>query len=169
MLLVLWATLGLNCFKRPGFLPSLLPSQHGIPSDNTLNHIIHVLAANLLSARFTAGFKGLRENKSDGVAIYGEAPLRAHRGKHQPRHVAAAWATRPRLVSGRAASSRNRNKIMVIPMPIEGLHLAGALSTINAVGCPIRIAHKPSSTAAPAIPGLEGQAPEPCRRGRVTV
>lgn len=149
MLLVLCATLaGAEDFvevrlwgrEKLGFLRSLLPFRRGIPSHDTLNDVINALDPDLFSACFTAWVEGLREDEPDIVAIDGKTSRRARRGEDHPLHVVSAWATRQRLVLGQQAVGSKSNEIIAIPLLLERLHLAGALVTIDAMGCQTRIA-----------------------------
>lgn len=149
MLLVLCATLaGAEDFvevrfwgrEKLTFLRSLLPFRRGIPSHDTLNDVINALDPDLFTACFTAWVEGLREDEPDIVAIDGKTSRRARRGDDHPLHVVSAWATRQRLVLGQQAVGQKSNEIIAIPMLLERLHLAGALVTIDAMGCQTRIA-----------------------------
>ena len=50
------------------------------------------------------------------------------------------WASRQRLVLGQEAVAGKSNEITAIPLLLERLELAGALVTIDAIGCQTRIA-----------------------------
>ena len=149
MLLVLCATLsGAEDFvevrfwgrEKLGFLRTLLPFRRGIPSHDTLNDVINALDPELFSACFVAWVEGLREDEPDIVALDGKTSRRARRGEAHPLHVVSAWATRQRLVLGQQAVGTKSNEIIAIPLLLERLHLAGALVTIDAMGCQTRIA-----------------------------
>jgi predicted transposase YbfD/YdcC len=149
MLLVLCATLaGAEDFveirlwgrQKLEFLRSLLPFHRGIPSHDTLNDVINALDPDLFGTCFATWVEGLREDEPDIVAIDGKTSRRARRGEEHPLHVVAAWATRQRLVLGQQAVGSKSNEITAIPLLLERLHLAGALVTIDAMGCQTRIA-----------------------------
>jgi predicted transposase YbfD/YdcC len=149
MLLVLCATLaGAEDFveirhwgrEKLAFLRTLLPFRHGIPSHDTLNDVMNVIDPDLFGACFTAWVEGLREDEPDIVAVDGKTSRRARRAQDHPLHVVSAWATRQRLVLGQQAVGSKSNEIIAIPLLLERLHLAGALVTIDAMGCQTRIA-----------------------------
>jgi len=125
--------------QRP-FLRTMLPFRRGIPSHDTLNDVVNALDPDLFSACFTAWVEGLREDEPDIVAIDGKTSRRARRGEGHPLHVVSAWATRQRLVLGQQALDSKSNEIIAIPLLLERLHLAGALVTIDAMGCQTKIA-----------------------------
>jgi predicted transposase YbfD/YdcC len=126
--------------EKLAFLRSLLPFRRGIPSHDTLNDVINALDPDLFGACFSAWVEGLREDAPDIVAIDGKTSRRARRAEDHPLHVVSAWATRQRLVLGQQAVGSKSNEIIAIPLLLERLHLAGALVTIDAMGCQTRIA-----------------------------
>jgi len=149
MLLVLCATLaGAEDFveirlwgrQKLAFLRSLLPFRRGIPSHDTVNDVINALDPDLFGACFTTWVEGLREDEPDIVTVDGKTSRRSRRGEDDPLHVVSAWATRQRLVLGQQAVGGKSNEITAIPLLLERLHLAGALVTIDAMGCQTRIA-----------------------------
>jgi predicted transposase YbfD/YdcC len=125
-----------------GFLRRLLPYADGIPSHDALNDVMNALDAGLFAACFTAWVEGLREAEPDIVAVDGKTSRRTHaraRGR-DPLHLVSAWASRQRLVLGQQAADAKSNEITAIPLLLERLALAGALVTIDAMGCQREIA-----------------------------
>jgi len=94
----------------------------------------------LFSACFVAWVEGLRDGAPDIVAIDGKTSRRVRRGEEHLLHVVSAWAARRRLVLGQQAVGTKSNEIVAIPLLLERLHLTGALVTIGAMGCQIKIA-----------------------------
>mgnify|MGYP000564821709 CR=1 FL=1 len=76
------------------------------------------------------------------VAVDGKTSRRSHaRSKgRDPLHLVSAWASRQRLVLGQEAVAGKSNEITAIPLLLERLELAGALVTIDAIGCQSKIA-----------------------------
>ncbi len=151
LLLVLGATLaGADDFveveawgeEHSGFLRRFLPYANGIPSHDTLNSVLNALDPELFKRCFVTWVEGLREAEPDFVAIDGKTSRRSHaRAKgRDPLHLVSAWATRQRLVLGQEAVAGKSNEIIAIPLLLERLQLAGALVTIDAMGCQTRIA-----------------------------
>ena len=134
------------------FLRRLLPFEAGIPSHDTLNDVVNAIDGALFSHCFTAWVEGLREaapnpgapaaDDPEVVAIDGKTSRRTHdRAKERgPLHLVSAWASNQRLVLGQQACEAKSNEITVIPLLLERLALAGALVTIDAMGCQTRIA-----------------------------
>jgi len=168
MLLVLCATLaGAEDFvelrgwgqEKLAFPRSLLPFRRGIPSHDTLNDVINALDPDLFSACFVAWVDGLRENEPDIVTIDGKTSRRARRGKGHSLHVVSAWATRRRLVLGQRTVGSISNEIIAIPLLLERLQLAGALVTIDVMGCQTRIAQTILDRGADYILALKDNPP----------
>jgi predicted transposase YbfD/YdcC len=151
LLLVLCATLaGADDFveieawgrERLDFLRRFLPFHRGIPSHDTLGDVMAALDPDLFTTCFVTWVEALRESAPDVVAIDGKTSRRTHaRAKgREPLHLVSAWASRQRLVLGQEAVSGKSNEITAIPLLLDRLELAGALVTIDAIGCQTEIA-----------------------------
>jgi predicted transposase YbfD/YdcC len=151
LLLVLAATLaGADDFvevqawgeERLAFLRRFLPYANGIPSHDTLNNVVNALDPELFKRCFVTWVAGLRTNQPGFVAIDGKTSRRCHaRAKgREALHLVSAWADAQRLVLGQEAVAGKSNEITAIPLLLERLELAGALVTIDAIGCQTRIA-----------------------------
>ncbi len=149
LLLVLCATLGgAEDFveiarwgqRKLAFLRRLLPYRRGIASHDTVNDVMNALPAALFAECFTAWVEALREHAPDIVAIDGKTSRRARARGGDPLHLVSAWASRQRLVLGQEAVAEKSNEIIAIPLLLERLELAGALVTIDAMGCQTEIA-----------------------------
>ena len=124
------------------FLRRFLPYQHGVPSHDTLGDVVNALDPGLFKTCFVSWVAQLRETEPDIVAIDGKTSRRSHaRSKgREPLHLVSAWASRQRLVLGQEAVAGKSNEITAIPLLLERLALAGALVTIDAIGCQTKIA-----------------------------
>lgn len=149
MLAVLCATLaGAESFveiarwgrMKLGFLRRLLPFERGIPSHDALNDVVNGLDAGVFCECFSAWVESLRDANPEIVAIDGKTSRRAHGRDGPALHTVSAWASRQRLVLGQQATAEKSNEITAIPLLLERLHLAGALVTIDAMGCQTEIA-----------------------------
>lgn len=131
------------------FLQRFLPYAGGLPSHDTLNDVINAIDGDLFSQCFSDWVDSLREAMIDPdgpevVAIDGKTSRRTHdrRKDRGPLHMVSAWASRQRLVLGQQACEAKSNEITAIPLLLERLALAGALVTIDAMGCQTKIAQK---------------------------
>lgn len=127
-----------------GFLRRFLPYRDGIPSHDTLNDTINALDGELFAACFSEWVESLLEAEPDIIAIDGKTSRRTYdRAKERsPLHLVSAWASRQRLVLGQQACEAKSNEITAIPLLLDRLALAGALVTIDAMGCQTKIAQK---------------------------
>jgi predicted transposase YbfD/YdcC len=121
--------------RKIDFLRRLLPFERGVPSHDTLNDVMNALPTGLFAECFTAWVESLRRDDPEVVAIDGKTSRRARRGDAPPLHLVSAWAGRQRLVLGQEAVGGKGNEITAIPRLLERLELAGALVTIDAIGC----------------------------------
>ena len=133
-----WGTVNLDFLRR------FLPYRDGIASHDTLNDTINALDGDLFASCFGEWVESLREAEPDIVAIDGKTSRRTHdRAKERhPLHLVSAWASRQRLVLGQQACEAKSNEITAIPLLLDRLALAGALVTIDAIGCQTKIAQK---------------------------
>lgn len=129
------------------FLRHLLPYKAGLPNYDTLNDVVNALDGALFAQCFTAWVEGLHDPAlastaaPEVVAIDGKTSRRTHdRGRDRgPLHMMSAWASNQRLVLGQQACEAKSNEITAIPLLLERLALAGALVTIDDMGCQTRI------------------------------
>jgi hypothetical protein len=126
--------------RKLDFLRRLLPFERGIASHDTITDVMNALPAPLFAECFTAWVESLRERAPDIVAIDGKTSRRAKTRGSDPLHLVSAWASRQRLVLGQEAVDDKSNEIKAIPLLLERLELAGALVTIDAIGCQTDIA-----------------------------
>lgn len=124
------------------FLRRLLPFKKGIPSHDTLNDVMNALPHKAFSKCFRSWVASLHKLIPDFIAVDGKTSRRAHNKDNgqPPLHLVSAWASRQRLVLGQQACEAKSNEITAIPQLLELLELAGALVTIDAMGCQTDIA-----------------------------
>jgi predicted transposase YbfD/YdcC len=61
---------------------------------------------------------------------------------HPALHLVSVWAAQPQFSFGQLAVEEKSNEITAIPKILETLHLHGAIVTIDAAGCPKKIAEQ---------------------------
>ena len=132
---------------RLDFLRRLRPFRHGIPSHDALNDVFNMLDAEQSQSCFVGWVAGLRESDPEEpelIALDGKTSRRSgdRRKGRAPLHLVSAWASRQRLVLGQEAVDEASNEILAIPALLEKLALAGALVSIDAIGCQRDIAEK---------------------------
>jgi predicted transposase YbfD/YdcC len=96
----------------------------------------------LFQACFSSWVAQCWPDKLHLVAIDGKTSRRSHNRKtgQKALHLVSAFATNSRLVLGQEAVDEKSNEITAIPALLERLDLAGALVSIDAMGCNPNIA-----------------------------
>lgn len=122
------------------WLRGFLELPNGIPSHDTLSDVIGRIDRDAFATAFftwvRAGFPALAGQQ---VAIDGKS-LRGSRSDGGMVHVISAFATQARLVLAANAIPDKANEITAIPGLLAQLDLAGAIVTIDAMGCQKNVA-----------------------------
>jgi predicted transposase YbfD/YdcC len=117
--------------------------QHGIPAHDTFGRVfarLEPLAFQNCFRDWIAGVcqgLGLRHVAVDGKRLAGSQDVGVG---VQALHLVSAWASEVRLTLGQVAVDEKSNEITAIPKLLEMLEIAGALVTIDAMGCQKEIA-----------------------------
>ena len=124
------------------FLRRFSEFYHGIPCADWLATIMNRIDPDLFSACFSSWVATCWPDRPTLVAIDGKTSRGSHdRSKGQrPLHLVSAFATDTRLVLGQEAVDEKSNEITAIPDLLERIDVAGALVSIDAMGCNGRIA-----------------------------
>jgi predicted transposase YbfD/YdcC len=138
-----WVAIETFAQAKHDWFARFLTLPNGIPSHDTFGRVF----ARLDPTRLAEGFQswmaavcqrlGLRQ-----VALDGKILRRSHdRGKGKAAlHLVSAWATENSLTLGQVAVADKSNEITAIPQLLQMLDVAGALVTIDAMGCQKEIA-----------------------------
>jgi predicted transposase YbfD/YdcC len=119
------------------FLRGFAEFHHGIPCVDWLRTVMNRLDPELFNACFSSWVAECWPDKPALVAIDGKTSRRSHDRKtgQKALHLVSAFATRSRLVLGQEAVEEKSNEITAIPALLERIDLAGALVSIDAMGC----------------------------------
>lgn len=121
----------------------VLGLEHGIPSHDTFGKVFSVIDTNQFADCFTRWVSDL-SSISDGeiIAIDGKRVRRSmdKASNKSAIHMVSAWAHQNRLVLGQVKVDDKSNEITAIPKLLEKLNIAGAVVTIDAMGCQRNIA-----------------------------
>jgi predicted transposase YbfD/YdcC len=124
------------------WLRKFITLPNGIPSHDTIGRVFSLIKPLQFQQAFLSWIKTLMPDDDDGealrfVPIDGKT-LRGslHRNEElKPLHLVSAWATNCGLTLGQVAVDDKSNEITAIPKLLEMLELAGAIVTIDAMGC----------------------------------
>src|SRR3984893_17772293 len=124
------------------FLRRFSEFHHGIPCADWLRTVMNRINPELFAACFSSWVAECWPDKPDLVAIDGKTSRRSHDRKRGQKalHLVSAFATTRRLVLGQEATDEKSNEITAIPALVERINLAGALVSIDAMGCNPNIA-----------------------------
>lgn len=124
------------------FLRRFSEFHYGIPCVDWLRTMMNRVDPALFAACFSSWVAECWPDKPDQVAIDGKTSRRSHNRKtgQKALHLVSAFATTSRLVLGQEAVDEKSNEITAIPALLERIDLAGALVSIDAMGCNPNIA-----------------------------
>jgi predicted transposase YbfD/YdcC len=124
------------------FLRGFSDFHHGVPCADWLRALMNRIDPGLFQACFRAWVAESFPDRLDLVAIDGKTSRRSHNraAGQAPLHLVSAFATGAKLVLGQEAIAEKANEIVAIPKLLEKLDLAGALVSIDAIGCNPEIA-----------------------------
>jgi predicted transposase YbfD/YdcC len=119
------------------FLRRFSEFYHGIPCADWLRTVMNRIDPELFAACFSSWVAECWPDRPDLVAIDGKTSRRSHDRKSGQKalHLVSAFATTSRLVLGQQAVDEKSNEITAIPALLERIDLAGALVSIDAMGC----------------------------------
>ena len=119
------------------FLRRFSEFHFGIPCVDWLRTVMNRIDPDLFAACFSSWVAECWPDKPDLVAIDGKTSRRSHDRKtgHKALHLVSAFATHSRLVLGQQAVDEKSNEITAIPALLDRIALAGALVSIDAMGC----------------------------------
>lgn len=124
------------------FLRQFAEFHFGVPCADWLRAVMNRIDPELFQACFSSWVAECWPDKLHLVAIDGKTSRRSHNRKtgQKALHLVSAFATNSRLVLGQEAVEEKSNEITAIPALLERLDLAGALVSIDAMGCNPNIA-----------------------------
>lgn len=131
------------------WLRKFITLANGIPSHDTIGRVFSLIKPQQFQQAFLNWIETLKPDGDDGdalrlVPIDGKS-LRGSLYRNEelkPLHLVSAWATNCGLSLGQVAVDEKSNEITAIPKLLEVLELAGAIVTIDAMGCQKDIAER---------------------------
>src|SRR6185437_1604707 len=148
-----------------GFLRRFCEFHHGVPCARWLRDLVNRIDPVLFGRCFESWVAALWPDRHAFIAIDGKTARRTHdhRKGLKALHTLSAYATKARLTLAQLSVPEKRNEITAIPdLPdalAEAGQLAGALVTIDAMGCQVAIADKIVAHKADYLLALKGNQP----------
>jgi predicted transposase YbfD/YdcC len=133
-----WTDIAWYGETHQAWLKTFLRLPHGIPSHDTFRYVFARLDPLAFQRCFGSWIlalsvaTGLKLIAIDGKALRASAD---RRHGHPALHLVSAWATENHLSLGQVATDAKSNEITAIPRLLAILDLAGAIVTIDAIGC----------------------------------
>jgi predicted transposase YbfD/YdcC len=147
------------------FLRRFSEFHHGIPCARWLRDLMNRIDPTLFARCFEAFVASMWPGKHDFIAIDGKTARRTHdKAKGlKALHTLSAYATNARLTLAQLSVPEKTNEITAIPDLLDTLaeagQLAGAVITIDAMGCQVAIAQKILDHDADYVLSLKGNQP----------
>src|SRR4030088_3368865 len=147
------------------FLRRFSEFHFGIPCERWLRCLVNRIDPMLFGRCFEDWITALWPDRHDLIAIDGKTARRTHdrRKGLKALHTLSAYATNARLTLAQLSVPEKTNEITAIPDLLDTLaeprQLAGALVTIDAMGCQVEIADKIVAHKADYVLALRGNQP----------
>jgi predicted transposase YbfD/YdcC len=144
--------------KKLALLRRFRPFADGTPAHDHLGDIFATLDAEQFQSCFVSWVVALTGAPAEVIAIDGKTLRRSFhkKGGRAAIHMVSAFAARQRLVLGQVKVAEKSNEIMAIPKLLDMLAIAGAIVTIDAMGCQRDIAQKIIDKKADYVVALKG-------------
>ncbi len=147
------------------FLRRFSEFHHGIPCERWVRALVNRIDPVLFGRCFNSWIAALWPDRHEFIAIDGKTSRRTHdqRKGLKALHTLSAYATNARLTLAQLSVPEKTNEITAIPELLDQLaetkQLAGALVTIDAMGCQVEIADKIVAHKADFMLALKGNQP----------
>ena len=143
---------------KHAWLKTFLTLPNGIPSHDTFRRLFERLDPDEFQNAFLGWIEALHEaTERQVIAIDGKTLRRSFdraKGK-SALHLVHAWATANHLLLGQVAVDEKSNEITAIPKLLKMLEIAGAIVTIDAMGCQKEVARTIRSREADSVLALK--------------
>lgn len=133
-----WEAIASYAESKQPWLGTFLSLPAGVPSAHTFRRVfgaLDVTQFHLAFTEWTRALVGSLDRKLlaiDGKSLRGSYTNRAERNCL---HIVSAWVAESRIVFGQVATDAKSNEITAIPRLLKMLVIAGAIVTIDAMGC----------------------------------
>lgn len=140
-----WVEIENYGLAKQSWLETVLELPNGIPSQDTFGRMFARLRPEALQQCFLNWVQSVFEVSGGKlIAIDGKTLRSSYErgGKRGMIHMVSAWAVQNRIVLGQYKVNEKSNEITAIPALLSVLDLAGAIVSIDAMGCQTAIAQQ---------------------------
>ena len=163
-----WVGMETFAQEREAWLRGFLELPNGIPSHDTLSDVRGRIDPVAFRAAFTAwATAALPDLAGEQICIDGKAIRGSREGDNPAVHLVSAFAGRARWVLAQQAVAEKSNEITAIPDLLGLLDLAGAVVSIDAMGCQKAIAQTIIDGGADYVLTLKDNHPTLCEDVRL--
>jgi predicted transposase YbfD/YdcC len=142
---------------KASWLAEFLALTQGLPSHDTFGRVFAGLDPESLQQAFVRWMNALADRSQESVARDGKTMRRSldRAAGKGPIHVVNAWASANELVLAQCKVDATTNEITALPELLRMLNLAGAVVTIDAMGCQVEIARQIQAQGADYVLSLK--------------
>lgn len=140
-----WVAIEQFGLAKEAWFTELLGLEHGIPSHDTFGEVYAAIDTEQFSVCFSRWVADLANiTEGEVIAIDGKCLRRSldKASKKAAIYMVSAWAQHNNLVLGQVKVDDKSNEITAIPKLLSRLDIAGAVITIDAMGCQKKIAEQ---------------------------
>ena len=154
-----WVAIEEFGLSQAKWFTGLLGLEHGIPSHDTFGEVYAAIDTDQFSdcfSRWVADLASITEGEV--IAIDGKCLRRGldKASKKAAIYMVSAWAQQNNLVLGQVKVDGKSNEITAIPKLLSRLDIAGAVVTVDAMGCQKKIAGQIKRQGGDYVFSLEG-------------
>jgi predicted transposase YbfD/YdcC len=126
--------------SNKAWLAGFLELPFGIPSQDTFERVFAILnpaAWHMYFYKWTQSLvvPELAEGEDEVLAVDGKTARRSHSAAQAALHTVTVWSSQYDLVLGQTQVVEKSNEITAIPVLLQTINPAGAVVTIDAMGC----------------------------------
>lgn len=140
-----WVAIEEFGLSKEDWFTEILGLEHGIPSHDTFGEVYAAIDTDQFSLCFSRWVSDLANiTEGEVIAIDGKCLRRSidKASKKAAIYMVSAWAQQNNLVLGQVKVDDKSNEITAIPKLLSRLDIAGAVITIDAMGCQKKIAEQ---------------------------
>lgn len=154
-----WVAIEQFGLAKEAWFTELLGLEHGIPSHDTFGEVYGAIDTEQFSVCFSRWVADLANiTEGEVIAIDGKCLRRSidKASKKAAIYMVSAWAQHNNLVLGQVKVDDKSNEITAIPKLLSRLDIAGAVITIDAMGCQKKIAEQIKQQGGDYVFSLKG-------------